>query len=128
MPRAKQSNRRRPPSITKEYYEYCIKQRPKGAIKADLTKHSPHNSYSPPMWYVNEHQKCVECGAEFTFTAKQQQHWFEVLQIPIHVIANRCAACRRKRRTEIAAQKKHMEELAKRPRHPNEAFFKKRTG
>ncbi len=43
---------------------------PKGAIKADLTKHAPHNSYSPPMWYVDEQRKCVECGAEFKFTAK----------------------------------------------------------
>src|SRR4030095_14130932 len=74
MPRTKQSERRWPPSITKEYYDFCIKQMPKGAIKADLTKHAPHNSYSPPMWYVDEHQKCVECRVKFTFTAKQQQH------------------------------------------------------
>src|SRR5262245_46398761 len=82
MPRTKQSERRWPPSITKDYYEFCIKQMPKGAIKADLTKHAPHNSYSPPLWYVDEHCRCVECGAEFRFTAKQQQRWFEVLQIP----------------------------------------------
>src|SRR5437660_1336586 len=99
---------------------------PAGAIKADLTKHAPHNSYSPPMWYVDEHRKCVECGEEFTFTARQQQHWFEVLKIPIQVIASRCAGCRRKRRAEIAAQKRHMEEMAKRPRHPNEAFFRRK--
>jgi len=113
--------------MTKEYYEYCMRDMPKGAIKADLTKHAPHNSYSPPLWYVDEGCKCVDCGVGFTFTAKQQQHWFEVLKIPIHVVANRCAACRRKRRNEIAAQKQHMAEMVKRPPHPNEAFFKKMT-
>ena len=97
---------------------------PAGAIKTALSKHAPHNSYSPPMWYVEAHKKCVECGREFTFTARQQQqqqHWFEVIKIPMHVIMNRCAACRRKQRGEIAAQ------MAKRPLHPNEAFFRKKT-
>jgi hypothetical protein len=33
------------------------------------------------MWYVDEKKKCVECGQEFTFTARQQKNWFEVLKI-----------------------------------------------
>src|SRR4030095_4469636 len=127
MRRAKQSEPRWPPSVDKAYYDYRIKQMPKGAIKADVAKHAPHGSYSPPLWYVDEHHKCVECRAEFTFTARQQQYWYEILQIPIHVIANRCAACRGKRRNAVAAQKRHMAEMAKRPRHPNEAFFRKKS-
>src|SRR5690349_5924450 len=116
MPRSKKTEPQWPPSITKEYYEYCIARMPKGAIKADLSKQAPNNSYSPPMWYVDEDQKCEGCGVHFTFTARQQKHSFEVLQIPIYVTANRCAACRRKRRAELAAQKEHMAEMAKRPR------------
>jgi len=127
MPPKKLPKPQLPPSVTKEYYEYCLKQMPAGAIKADLSKHAPHNSHSPPMWYVDEQKKCEECGREFTFTARQQQHWFEVLKIPIHVNANRCAACRKKLRGEKVAQKQHMAEMAKRPRHPNEAFFRKKT-
>jgi hypothetical protein len=127
MPRRKQSISRRPASVTNDYRAYCLKQMPKGAIKADLTKHAPHNSYGPPMWYVDEHHKCVECRKEFNFTAREQQYWFEVLQIPIQVFANRCAACRKKRRTEISARKRHMAEMAKRPPHPNEAFFRKKA-
>jgi hypothetical protein len=126
MSRKKPTEFQGPPSVTKEYYEYCLKQMPDGAIKADLSKHAPHNSYSPPMWYVDEQKKCKECGREFIFTARQQQHWFEVLKIPIHVNANRCTACRKKQRGEIAAQKQHMEKMAKRPRHPNEVFFRKK--
>jgi hypothetical protein len=73
---------------------------PVGAIKADLTQHWPHNSYSPPMWYVDESRKCVECGCEFIFTAPEQLYWYEVLHIPIHVEAVRCAACRKRRLEE----------------------------
>ena len=130
MRRAKSSKPSKPqwpPSVSKEYYESCIQQMPKGAIKADLAKHAPHKSYSPPMWYVDEKQKCVDCGAEFPLTARQQQHWFEVLQIPIHVAANRRPACRRKRRNENAGQKHHMAEMKKRPHHPNEESFRKRA-
>jgi len=100
---------------------------PAGAIKADLTQHAPHNSYSPPMWYADKQRKCAECGLEFTFTARQQKHWFEVYKIPIHVIASRCVTCRRKRRREIAAQKQHMEEMARRPPDSNKAFFRKKA-
>jgi|SRR5882724_8491435 len=128
MPRKKQTEFQRPPSVTKEYYEYCMERMPAGAIEADLSKHAPHNSHGPPMWYVDEKKKCEECGREFIFTARQQQHWFEVLKIPIQVTANRCASCRKKRRGKIAAQKQHMTEMAKRPRHPNEAFFRKKAG
>ena len=127
IPRSKQPVSRQPPSVTKEYHEHCLKQMPAGATKADLTKHAPHNSYSPPMWYVDEDKQCVECGREFTFTARQQKHWFEVLKIPIHVNAIRCVTCRRKRSDVIAAQKQHMEDMAKRPPHPNEAFFRKKA-
>jgi hypothetical protein len=79
------------------------------------------------MWYVDQHRRCEGCGQEFTFTARQQKRWFEVLKIPIYVISNRCLTCRRKRRREIAAQKRHMQQMDKRPRHPNEAFFRKKA-
>ena len=126
MPRKKSAAPQSLPSVTKEYHAYCLKQMPVGAIKADLTKHAPHNSYSPPMWYVDEHRKCVACGQAFTFTARQQKHWFETLKIPIYVMADRCVSCRRKRREELAAQQKHMAEMARRPRHPHEAFFRQK--
>ncbi len=77
MPRSKQSESGGwPPSVARDYYELCIKDMPAGAIKADLTKHAAHNSYNPPMWYVDERRKCKECGKEFTFTARQQRNWF----------------------------------------------------
>ena len=115
-----------PRSVEKDFHDYCLKKMPAGAIKADLTKHAPHNSYGPPMWYEDQQMKCVDCGREFVFTARQQKRWFEVFKIPIHVVANRCVVCRGKRRNKIAAQKRHMEEMAKRPVHPSKAFFRKK--
>ena len=97
---------------------------PRGAIKADLSQQAPHNSYDPPMWYVDQKRNCRDCGKEFTWTAKKQQHWFEVLKLPIQVQALRCPGCSRKVRLAKAAQKAHMAEMAQRSRHPNEAFFK----
>ena len=109
----------------KAMQEYCRQaSMPAGAIKADLSKQAPHNSYGPPMWYVDQRRKCKDCGKEFNWAAKKQQHWFEVLKIPIHVQASRCATCARKVRMAKAAQKSHTLEMAQRPRHPNEAFFK----
>jgi DNA-directed RNA polymerase subunit RPC12/RpoP len=97
---------------------------PPGAIKADLSKQAPHNSYGPPMWYVDQKRTCLDCGKEFAWTAKKQQHWFEVLKLPIHVQAVRCPACSRKVRLAKAAHQAHMAAVARRPKHPKEAFFK----
>lgn len=43
---------------------------PKGAIAADLTKQAPHGSYSPPLFYADQHFTCVDCGSEEVCTAK----------------------------------------------------------
>lgn len=101
-----------------------LERMPPGAIKADLSKHAPHNSYGPPMWYLDQKRKCRDCGKDFTWTAKRQKHWFEELKIPIHVQGVRCAACGRKLRLAKEAQKRHMAEMDRRPRHPNETFFR----
>jgi DNA-directed RNA polymerase subunit RPC12/RpoP len=81
--------------------------------------------YGPPMWYVDQKRNCRDCGKEFAWTARKQQHWFEILKIPIQVQALRCPACGRKLKLAKEAQKRHMAEMARRPRHPNEAFLRK---
>jgi hypothetical protein len=92
---------------------------PPGAIKADLSKQAPHNSYGPPMWYADQKRICRDCSQEFALTARKQQHWFEVLKLPIQVQALRCPTCSRKLRLAKVAQKAHMAEVARRPKHPN---------
>jgi hypothetical protein len=114
-----------PQQVPKDYYEHCLKNIPRGAIKADLTQHAPHGSYSPPIWYVDERCTCVDCGREFFFTARQQKRWYETFKIPIHVRAVRCIRCRAKTRRAKASQREHMAEMAKKPPHPNKLLLNK---
>jgi hypothetical protein len=71
---------------------------PEGAIAADLTKHAKNNSYSPPLFYVDQPFTCVDCGVDEVWTAKQQQWYYEVAKGPIQARAIRCRACRKARR------------------------------
>jgi hypothetical protein len=118
----------RPGSVSKEFQNLRLDDMPPGAIKADPSRHVPHNSYSPPLWYVDTRCVCVECGCEFYFTARQQKRWFEQFKIPIHVQANRCVRCRAKARRAKEQQKRHMLELAKHSPHPNKLKLKKVRG
>ena len=37
---------------------------PQGALASDLSKQAPNNSYSPPLYYVDQPFTCVDCGVE----------------------------------------------------------------
>jgi hypothetical protein len=98
----------------KKLQDYCCQNSmPQGVIKADLSKQAPHNSYGPPLWYVDQERTGRDCGQEFAWTAKQQQYWFEVLKLPIQVQVLRCPACSRKLRLAKAAQKAHQVKIAR---------------
>jgi hypothetical protein len=68
---------------------------PPHAIGADMTKHASHNSYGPLFWYEDQAFKCLDCGQEQVWTAKEQQWWYEVAKGPIYTRAIRCRICRR---------------------------------
>ena len=113
-----------PPFTTPEYYAWNMARMPAGALPADWSKHQPHNSYSPLFWYQDQSRVCTACGTAFVFTKEQQQKWYEEYRIPIHAHASRCESCRRQVREQKAAQKRHMEDMASRPPHPHELFFR----
>lgn len=73
---------------------YQIEERLKNRIPANLAAQAKNNSYSPPEYYDDIRFKCVECGTEEVWTAKQQQWWYEVAKGPIFSTATRCRACR----------------------------------
>jgi len=116
-----------PKYTTEEYYSWMMDRMPTGAITANWSKHNPHNSYSPIFWYEDQPQKCVDCGCDFVFSKEEQQHWYEILKIPIYAQATRCPKCRAARRREKIAQKLHMEKVAQTPPHPHQAFFRRKT-
>jgi hypothetical protein len=116
-----------PPFTTPEHYAWNMARMPAGALPADWSKHQPHNSYSPLFWYQDQARVCTQCGGSFVFTKEQQQKWYEEYHIPIYAYGSRCAPCRRALREVKAAQKRHMEAMARREPHPNEAFFRTRA-
>ena len=80
-------------------------------IKADLSKQTPNNSYSPPLYYEDVSFMCRDCGAESVWTAEQQRLWYEQWGGSVQSTAVRCRACRQRVRREKIEQKKHMQEM-----------------
>ena len=81
-------------------------------IKADLSKQTPNNSYSPPLYYEDRRFTCRDCGAECVWTAEQQRLWYEQGGGPVQSTAVRCRAGRQRMLREKIEQKKHMREMA----------------
>lgn len=81
-------------------------------IKADLSKQTPNNSYSPPLYYEDVSFKCRDCRTECVWTAEQQRLWYEQWGGSVQSKAIRCRACRQRVRREKIEQKKHMQEMA----------------
>lgn len=66
----------------------------------------------PHLLYLDRRRRCRDCGAEFVFTARLQQSWYEERQLWNEVEAVRCAPCRRKKRGRRAAWERLMTALA----------------
>ena len=81
-------------------------------IKADLSKQTPNNSYSPPLYYEEVSFKCRDCGAECVWTAEQQRLWYEEWGGSVQSTAIRCRTCRQQERRKKIEQKKHMQAMA----------------
>ncbi len=64
-------------------------------IIADQSKQAPNNSYCPLTEYRDTEFTCRDCGQKETWTAKQQQWWYEVAKGYIWSGAVRCRECRR---------------------------------
>lgn len=70
----------------------------------------PNNSYdAPPAFYVDKPFKCIDCGTEEVWTAKQQKWYYEQEKGTLYATAVRCRACRRKNRDQKARQREQME-------------------
>ena len=74
-------------------------------IQADLTRQAPNNSYGGgPLYYEDLEFTCTDCGRQETWTAWQQQWWYEVAKGHVLSKAVRCRACRRARRGKAAEE------------------------
>ncbi|MEB3273959.1 MAG: zinc-ribbon domain containing protein [Prochlorothrix sp.] len=98
---------------------------PERAVKADHSELAHNNTYGRlPEFYIDSPFICIDCGSQEVWTAKQQKWWYETAKGNINSKAVRCRMCRNKIKEEKVKQKKHMEDMAQRTPHPNEAFFK----
>ena len=66
---------------------------PTGAIAADPTRQIATGMHVRRPYYTTTSDHCRSCGAPFEFTAEEQRHWYEVLQIPIERVRIICKPC-----------------------------------
>jgi hypothetical protein len=78
---------------------------PPGAVRGDVRRQEfCRMCHIPRYFYVDEPKRCVQCGSDFVFGAKEQKHWYEALKFHFDSVAVRCASCRKQRRSELALQ------------------------
>ena len=123
----KEKRRKKAISFThKDVYSNITNMPRVGAIEADHTQLRHVNTYGLlPNFYLDKPFACKDCGSQEIWTAKQQKWWYEIAKGHIDSIAVRCRRCRNILKAEKEKQQLHMEDMAKKKPHPNEAFFRK---
>jgi hypothetical protein len=61
----------------------------------------------PFAFYFDLLKRCIDCGRDFVFFAKEQRYWFETLKIPLEADAIRCVSCRRTARSRNRDYKRY---------------------
>lgn len=69
-------------------------------LPADVSRLVPSNSYGAAckQFYEPVPFRCMDCGKEEIWTARQQKWWYEDCQGSIYSTATRCLPCRIARR------------------------------
>ena len=83
---------------------------PSDAIPANISEQAAAG-YSTRYFYKDKEFSCRDCGKVETWTAKDQQWYFEVVKGHPASQPVRCAECRKKRRMAKEEQRRHMEEM-----------------
>jgi hypothetical protein len=79
---------------------------PAGAIRGNVRAQDfCPMCHVPKYFYVDEAKQCIQCGASFVFTARQQQFWYEERKANFYSRAVRCQSCRRQRRSDNALRR-----------------------
>jgi hypothetical protein len=112
-----------PNGKTYEWWEYDASFRPPtpaGAVPGDPSKQIFCAAHDVPrFFYIDERRVCVDCGAEFVFTASEQRYWYEALKFNFGSVAIRCRGCRKRRRQTRALNNQIAAARAALTREPN---------
>lgn len=76
---------------------------PADALAADSARHRTTSALVSRPVYTPTRDRCRVCHQPFVFTADEQRHWYEVLQIPLERVRVRCRPCRAAERRHSAA-------------------------
>ena len=76
-------------------------------LPADVSRLVPNNSYGAAckQFYEPVPFRCMDCGKEEIWTARQQKRWYEDCQGRIYSTTTRCLPCRIARRQKLADQR-----------------------
>lgn len=87
---------------------------PRGATRGNIrAQEFCRMCHVPRYFYVDCERTCVQCGASFVFTGREQKYWYETLHFHFDSVATRCVACRRKRRSDQALRQQLVDAKAK---------------
>ena len=91
---------------------------PPGAIRGNMRAQAfCPMCHVPKYFYVDEAKQCIQCGAPFVFTAREQQFWYEERKANFHSRAVRCQSCRRQRRSDNALRRQLAESAQRMREH-----------
>jgi hypothetical protein len=94
---------------------------PRGAVRGDVRKqHYCPVCHVPKYFYQDITKTCLQCGADFVFSASEQKYWYESLKFHFDSVAVRCAECRKKRRSEKNLQAQIAESKAMLKKSPDD--------
>lgn len=81
-------------------------------LPADVSRLVPNNSYGAAckQFYEPVPFRCMDCGKEEIWTARQQKWWYEDCQGSIYSTATRCLPCRIARRQKLAEQRQRTQD------------------
>ncbi|CAM3248381.1 hypothetical protein STSO111631_09650 [Stackebrandtia soli] len=70
---------------------------PAGTVLADPDRQN-RGMWGPKYFYADDRRRCLDCHADFVFSATEQRFWYEALGFSFDSRPIRCAPCRRTRR------------------------------
>lgn len=88
--------------------DLCITKR--RAVQAN-PKMQTYGYGAPYFAYVDRQYVCAECKRSFTFSAKEQRHWYEELKFYHNAYPQECVDCRRKQHEQVRLSRQLSEAL-----------------
>jgi len=91
-----------PRQVPKHLFRHALEIDYQSAIRGDPDKQN--YTVCPRHWHMDATFPCDACSCTFTWSAKEQQRWFEEWNFWIDSAPRHCPDCRKERRALLAAK------------------------